>query len=90
MPAPDLETPLDVARQDTARATAQARLWRVRYESTEQLRQMAQTSFLRAAMREQDLARALREAAGVLEAEGLTRSAAAAREAARVAVSLPV
>ena len=78
MPAPDLETPLGVARQEAARATAHARYWQ---EATEQLRQMAQTSFLRAAMREQGLARALREAAGVLEAEGLTRSAAAARAA---------
>lgn len=76
-----LETPLDVARQDAARATAHAQHWQVRYEATEQLRQMAQASSVTWALRAMELERALREAAGVLEAEGLTRSAAAAREA---------
>ena len=76
-----LETPLDVARQDAARATAHAQHWKVRYEATEKLRQMAQASSIAGALREMNLAQALREAAGVLQAEGLTRSAAAARAA---------
>ena len=76
-----LETPLDVARQDAARATAHAQHWRVRYEAAEKLRQLAQASSVTWALRAMELERALREAAAVLEAEGLTRSAAAARAA---------
>ena len=74
-----IETPLDVALQDAARARAHAEHWRVRYEAVERLRQMAQQGYLEARVREMDLMRALREAAQVLEVEGLTVSAAAAR-----------
>ena len=74
-----IETPLDVALQDAARARAHAEHWRVRYEAVERLRQMAQQGYLGARVREMDLMRALREAADMLYAEGLTGSAAAAR-----------
>jgi hypothetical protein len=76
-----IETPLDVALQDAARARAHTEHWRIRYEATENLRQMAQQGYLGACVREQDLRRALRQAADALEVEGLAKSAAAAREA---------
>ncbi len=74
-----IETPLDVALQDAARARAHAEHWRVRYEAVERLRQMTQQGYLRACAREQDLRRARCEAADMLYAGGLAGDGGAAR-----------
>lgn len=76
-----MEAPLDVARQQLAQARVHLEDWRVRYEALENVRQVQQAAYIRASQRADALAGALREAADTLEAEGLARSAARAREA---------
>lgn len=75
-----METELDVARQQLAQARVHLEDWRVRYEALENVRQAQQAAYIQASLRVGELAGALREAADILEAEGLTGSAARARE----------